>query len=411
MTEQKVVFDLTSYIDFSRIHDDTYIESVGLQKMKKEECYFILKYNKQMLNASNYKTLGLLRSVIIKNGKIICFSPPKSIPTELFDLKSLCVDDVLFEEYVEGTMVNLYFDGKDWELATRSSIGAKNNFYNGSQTFRYLFLDAMNQHNFSFDDLNKELCYSFVLKHPQNKIVCHIDKPFLVLCGVYKVCENGFSVEELPVENAILDETLKTPTKISKDAEVDITQEHQEQEHQEQEQTPLELVFDSVKSKYANRLNTSYDIMGFVMKDKKGNRTKVRNPVYEEVRKMRGNQAKKQYTYYNLRKTGNIGKYLSFYPEDATEFHKYRTQLHNYTNTLYTMYVDCFIKKRFSLQDAPFQYKTHLYKLHEKYINELYHQGKYMTKPVVIQYMNDLDPAQIMFCVNYNLRKVVVKKE
>ncbi len=401
MSEQKIVFDLTSYFDFSRVHDDTYIESMGLKKMKKEDCYFILKYNKQMLNASNYKTLGLFRSVIIKNGKIICFSPQKSIPIDLFDLKSLNLDDASFEEYVEGTMVNLYFDGKDWELATRSSIGAKNNFYNGTQTFRYMFLDAMNQHNFTFDDLNKDLCYSFVLKHPQNKIVGHIENPSLVLCGVYRVCENGFSVEELSVENAIIDETLKTPTKISKNIDSINSTEEQEQN------TQLETLFDYVKSKYANTLNTTYDIMGFVVKDKNGNRTKVRNPVYEEVRKIRGNQAKKQYTYYNLRKTGNIGKYLTYYPEDAFEFHKYRTQLHNYTNTLYTIYVDCFIKKNIILQDVPFQYKTHLYKLHEKYINELYHQGKYMTKQIVIQYMNDLDPAQIMFCVNYNLRKVV----
>lgn len=390
--QKQIIYRLNNYVDFNKVHDDAYISSLGLIKMKKTENYFILKYKKDELNASNYNTLGLFRSVIIKDGKVVCFSPQKSLPV------SLIIDDTFtkqdqfhYEEYIEGTMVNLYYDGDEWEVATRSSIGAKTNFYNGTNTFRYLFLDALNQYNFTFEDLDKSKIYSFVLQHPQNRIVKKVHTPKLCLCAVYSVLEDGTSVKEENVNGQIEEPTLSTPTNLSELFTIN--------------NYGSLMSFSDAKDLYANNSKSPYDVTGFVIKFLDGTRSKVRNPVYEEVRRLRGNQAKKQYQYYSLRKTGKIAEYLKFYPEDSKDFNKYRIQLHTYTNSLFQHYINCFVKKQFNLHEATFQYKTHMYKLHEKYINELFPQGKYVTKQVVVQYMNELDPAQQMFCVNYNLRK------
>ena len=51
---------------------------------KSENNIYLLKYNKNNLNITNQKTLGLFRSVILHNDKIISFSPPKSIDNETF---------------------------------------------------------------------------------------------------------------------------------------------------------------------------------------------------------------------------------------------------------------------------------------------------------------------------------------
>ena len=86
---------------------------------------YIIKYNKEKVNGSNIKELGLYRSFIVDNASnIICYSPPKSLVYEYFDQD---VTKCYIEEFVEGTMINIFFNKSidDWDLTTRSNIGAK----------------------------------------------------------------------------------------------------------------------------------------------------------------------------------------------------------------------------------------------------------------------------------------------
>ena len=48
------------------------------------------------------------------------------------------------------------------------------------KTFRYLFLDVMNSTNLEFDNLNKEYSYSFVIQHPENRIVSPFDEKKII---------------------------------------------------------------------------------------------------------------------------------------------------------------------------------------------------------------------------------------
>ncbi len=73
------------------------------------------------------------------------------------------------EEYVEGTMINMFYDydGEEWEIATRSTVGGKTNYTISrfsTLTFRDMFLEACNNADFDFALLDKTLCYSFVLQ-------------------------------------------------------------------------------------------------------------------------------------------------------------------------------------------------------------------------------------------------------
>ena len=64
-------------------------------------------------------------------------------------------------------------------------------------------------------------------------------------------------------------------------------------------------------------------------------------------------------------------------------------------------YVSCFIRKEKPLKEYEFEYKSHMYKLHEKYKSELKPQNKIIDKKFVIDYVNALHPAQQMFIINY----------
>jgi hypothetical protein len=153
-------------------------------------------------------------------------------------------------------------------------------------------------------------------------------------------------------------------------------------------------------------MNTSYNIVGFILRNKETNeRCKIRNPVYEEVRQLRGNQPKLQYQYLSLRKEGKVGDFLKFYPEHKKDFSTFRDHVHLFTNTLFQNYISCYIRKEKPLLEFPDQYRTHMFALHRKYIDELKEKKMHITNIIVIEYVNVMHPAKLMFCLNFYMRK------
>jgi hypothetical protein len=157
--------------------------------------------------------------------------------------------------------------------------------------------------------------------------------------------------------------------------------------------------------KYAS-MNTPYHIVGVVIFNKlTGERTKIRNPVYEQVRNLRGNQPKIQYQYLCLRKEGKVGDFLKFYPENKKEFSSFRDQIHLFTETLYSNYVSCYIKKEKPLKEFSEQYRTHMFNIHKMYLDDLREKKLFVTNSVVIKYVNEMHPSLLMYCLNFQMRK------
>jgi len=157
--------------------------------------------------------------------------------------------------------------------------------------------------------------------------------------------------------------------------------------------------------KYAS-MNTPYNILGVVIySTKTGERCKIRNPVYEQVRQLKGNQPKLQYQYLVLRNQGKVVDYLNYYPESKKIFSQFRDQVHLFTNTLFSNYLSCYIKKEKPLNEFSEQYRSHMFKLHQIYISELREKKLFINNTVVIKYVNSLHPSQVMFSINYPMRK------
>jgi len=153
-------------------------------------------------------------------------------------------------------------------------------------------------------------------------------------------------------------------------------------------------------------MNTPYDVLGVVLYNVvTGQRAKIRNPVYEQVRSLRGNQPKLQYQYLSLRKEGRVGDFLQFYPENKKEFSAFRDQVHLFTETLFLNYKSCYIKKEKPLIEFSQQYRGHMYNIHQHYLNHLREKKFFVTNTIVIKYVNELHPSLLMYCLNYNMRK------
>jgi len=382
-----------------------------LWKHKNGCSYNILKYEKDWLSKELVKTVGLLRSLIYKNdGTVVCFAPPKSLPvfdltidkleeetTSSSDQQSETNEEVTYtgEDYVEGTMINTFYDEEscNWEFATRSSVGGDacffmENGYKKENTFKYMFEETCNKIGLDLNLLNKKYIYSFVIQHPRNRIVKIINEMQLYLVEVYEIVDNAtihcIPFHENEKENLGIPSTIQFPNRVSL--------------HTNEE---LANYIHTMASS-----NTEYQIVGVMIKNSLGDRYKIRNPNYEHVRRLRGNQPKLQFHYMTLRKSGQVGEYLRYYGEHKDIFQQFRTIIHDYTTELFTNYIRCYIKKEKPITEFPEKFRTHMYSLHrDVYLKQLRPQQRYMNKPEVIQYFNNLPSAKQMFIVNYDVRK------
>ena len=405
-------YNLSENPEFSQILDSASNTTESSNKFitisnystKSNEKYKIVKYDKTILSTAQVSSYGLFRSVILNSlNNVVAFAPPKSLPADKFmEMYSSPADkNIIAQDFIEGTMINVFFDPSVgltgcWQIATRSTVGANISFFKGAtKTFNDMFMEACAENKLIINTLNPMFCYSFVLQHPCNRIVLPFSKPQLYLVDVFQIIHdndsdngNRKSVKVYPQNMSIVKQygfwgltTIRFPEIY------EFT-------------TYSELI-----EKFASP-NTPYNIMGIVIKNCDTNeRCKIRNPIYEEVRQLRGNQPKMQYQYLCLRQAGKIPEFLKFYPETKNELSGYRDQLHMFTNTLFKNYISCYVKKENPLNQYPEQYRTHMFKIHEHYLKHLREAKGSITNTYVIEYVNALPPSLLMFCLNHSLRK------
>jgi hypothetical protein len=388
--------------DFNDLVNGTITESKNL-KLQNIECrtsnkqkYTVVRYLKECLCLDMIPTYGLCRSVILNSvNAVVGMAPPKSIPSDTFiKMYPDKNEHLVAQEFIEGTMINAFWDPSvgiagGWEISTRNTVGATSSFFKGAQqkTFRTMFLEAAQEIHLSLETLNKELCYSFVLQHPDNRIVVPFSKPDLYLVAVYNIkCVDGnWMAWSYPIFDLKAYDWRETMIKFPKVYTWN---------------TYTELI-----ETYAS-MNTSYNIMGVVVYNNlTGERMKIRNPVYEQVRSLRGNQPKLQYQYLSLRKEGKVADFLKFFPENKKEFSAFRDQIHLFTSTLFANYIACYVKKEKPLKEFPEQYKTHMFNIHKIYMDELREKKMFITNTTVITYVNNLHPSLLMYCLNFQMRK------
>jgi hypothetical protein len=383
------------------IKDDTDTSNSNILKLTKTDSnnkiYKVIRYDKNVLNDDLISTYGLCRSIIVnENNKVVCFSPPKSIPTDEFIKKyPNKTEAIIAQEFVEGTMINVFWDETigltgGWEIATRNTVGATSGFYKStnSKTFRTMFLEAAQENNLYLNNLNPAYCFSFVLQHPENRIVVPFSKARIYLAAMYHI--DNTAMNNVKVYSYNIDEMRKLNWM---NADIKFPQTYYLNSY-------TELI-----NQYAS-MNTPYDVLGFVLYNAQtGERSKIRNPVYEQVRALRGNQPKLQYQYLTLRKQNRVKDFLKYYPENKRHFSEYREQIHLFTNTLFMNYKSCYVKKEQPLKQYPEQYRTHMFTLHGLYITSLRGNALVVTNRVVIDYVNNLQTTLLMYCLNFHMRK------
>nr|UZT29030.1 hypothetical protein [Nucleocytoviricota sp.]UZT29119.1 hypothetical protein [Nucleocytoviricota sp.] len=380
-------------LDFNNFNIDTFSKendclTVKTQNIALNKNLYLIKYNKNELknNLSNSK----FRSVIISDSNIISFSPPKSVDFNIFSQNN-DPSECYAEDFIDGTMINLFYCNDNWEISTKSSIGGNVNFFinentlesKDKTTFKTMFLECCKNANLNIENLEKSFSYTFVIQHPENRIVTPIMNTQLFCIKIYSFLNNV--VNEVPFEYFYNNYSCFQNTYVYIPMRYPINS------------------YDELMNYYGSE-NTPYYCVGIMIYNKIGERTKIRNPNYEIIRKLRGNQPKLQYQYFCLRKENKVREFLNYYPEHKQSFYNYKCKMHEFTAKLYANYKECFIFKLKGLKDYDFQYKIHMYNIHKIYLEKLKPENNNISKTTIIDYVNNLHPAQQMFAINYNLR-------
>jgi hypothetical protein len=138
---------------------------------------------------------------------------------------------------------------------------------------------------------------------------------------------------------------------------------------------------------------TPYNVMGIVVKNRRtGERTKMRNPNYEYVKRvLRGNEGESLARFLRLRKLQKTAEYLLYYPEEEYVFTLHKIKLGAFVKDLYDEYVLCFIKHISCLEDYQPYIREHLSSIHLLFLEK----SKPITMTMVKSVLNELKPETL----------------
>ena len=339
--------------------------------------YAILRYVKGQsdLTSSEKPWVRWMRSVIwdTVTNRPVCVAPPKAQNTEIPTSKSLKV-----EEFVEGVMVNGFLTGNlkmNW--STRSTLSANNGFY-GTKTFAQMIADAEVQRSYGKGDLAGTISSSgftfasFVLQHPEHRVVQNIYTPNLYLIHLGRVDESGtVTIADEPTEWS---DTLREWAVYSYDTLAE-------------GETPARRLDTMIRT-------TEPTWQGLVFRGTLGERWRLRSLSYRILRDLRGKESRIEDRFCRIRTHNMIRTYTSNWPEEQQTFYELEKRLRGLTSKIYTEYCAVHKEKSKVFLDVPVPLRTPVYLLHGIYLNNLRPKNLTLKMPVVIQYVNNM-PVEV----------------
>ena len=330
---------------------------------------YVLKYNRKSADLSDPDVRRCRGLVFDRTShEIVGTCPEKSLPLGNFDTDS---EAVIYEEFYDGTNVNVFYHNDTWHISTRSSIGATTSF-NTEKSFRDMFFEAL---EFNLDQLDKTIMYSFVLLHKDNRIVCPIPENRVVLV------EARGRVEDNTIVNLDLTEVRKYL--------IDNCCLPEDSIH-----IPKTYRFDTLEAAKTHVKSLGIESQGLVLKLLDENaRGKIRGETYSHARLIKGNTSNLFERYLHVRKNRQIKIYLRYFPEADEDFRKFNRDINNLVNDLHFTYIRCFIRKELEHKDCKYVFKPMIYALHKYHLTE----GAIITREEAYIYFCELPVEKQLF--------------
>ena len=227
----------------------------------------------------------------------------------------------------DGSQIKIFYYEKNdhWVVSTTRRIDASRSYFFSNKSFMEMWQDACASLN--WNKLNKDCCYSFVLAHPDNRVVARHNKPFLT---------------------HVLTRNMKTFNLVNDDIGIP---------------KPQPIAFKTKNDIWKSIKKLPYFKEGYTVQH--GNTfIKLVNSKYQEVKELRGSSSSLLFHYFNLKKQNKIRQFLSYYPESSETFKYFNDCFENLCVLAYNEYILVRIRKVIQAPQVLRFLKPVLYRLH-----------------------------------------------
>lgn len=275
--------------------------------INEDDNYALLKYN-QIDSDFNQEICKECRGLVIDKNT---YEPVALSFYKFFNVQEEFADSIDWEsakvlEKVDGSKMMVWYDdyADKWRVSTSSQLDAINApVADFGITFKDLFDRALLNYIFPdnktlYENLNKNICYTFELVTPESRVVVPYKKDALYLIGARDV--NSF--EEL--DPNILD--------ISKFFKV-----------------PKQFNLSNLKECLNKVEHMSYDEEGFVVVDKYWKRVKIKSPAYVSAHYLKNNGVNSRSRILSIIEKNEQSEFLGLFPEYTDLFNEIETKYKN----------------------------------------------------------------------------------
>lgn len=302
------------------------------------------------LNREEQRLVDEYRGVICEKGsnKVVCYTFRKmyrKIPREWN------IEHCTVTQSYDGSQIKLFHYNNEWIVSTTRYIDASKVKFFTSSYFHTLFHECLGL--FDMNKLDTRCCYSFVISHPNNRIVSRHKEPTIV-----HVLTRNMETFEL------VDHDLGVPK-------------------------PRMFSFDSFQEIYNRVKKLPWYHEGFVIQHGNTDQfVKIVNHQYQFVKELRGNHTSLLYHFYELMKSYKTDLFLKYFPEYGSYFEEYQKQYQNLCYLIYTEYINVNLRKILEHKDCLPFLKGVIYRLHKYHLEK----KKPVTLHVVIKHMEIYTP-------------------
>jgi hypothetical protein len=338
----------------------------------------LIHYEKETSDMTSPLTAAF-RSVVwnMLTNRPVCVSPVRGFALDASAAEVPGDGPFVAEDFVDGVMINQFHDGERWHVATRTQLDATGGFY-GKTPFAELFADAFVGSGLKLDDLDKTICYSWVLQHPKERVVvaAPYGVPRLFLVEASRIAADGsvtvLSVAErraaIPLAGSAGDKLVPVVHDLA----------------------TLSAVRERVAA-WGRRLGAGWQ--GIVLKAADGARYKLRSAEYNEARHLRGNQAKLAYLWLERWSEGKINQYLRQYPEEQHDAEAIVNRFKAVTQEVHDVHQAIYKRREYPLGRASRKYRKLIWDMRQAGVKGFF--------PDIRAFMNKQDVARKLWLVNY----------
>lgn len=349
-----------------------------------DSTYALIRYDKEKSNMA-LSHVRAMRSVVWDTRKNVPVSvtPIKSVRGDSTVPDSASTKGYSVEQFLDGVMIGMFWDGSAWRIHTRSSLDATSRYFS-NRTFAELFTEAVGGSIETYAaDFDKRASYTFVLQHPENRIVTYVPVANVHLVQKAYIDSSDWTVR--------IDHTATESLQFMETRAAELSW----------AQVIEKLMYTSHDMYDSRGVPSTFDFQGIVIKDiATGERWKLRTAQYNYVRHLRGNSARRDFLYLQLWEVGRLHEYLVYYPEERPMVDRIMAEWNCVLVDVYRYYVDVFKARTLPKTAIPAKYKAFVYGLHQIYLTTR-HSIDWRT---TVDFMNRQDTAHKLYTINWELR-------